>query len=178
MVNDPISQEILNNLKSTDTDFVLETIEKIRESGNRLIMEGIVDLLHNTQIPEIKKSILNLLSELKNKESIPLLLEAIKNEKYLAERKELVACCSQNGLNYNEYLPVFIDLVINHSFLIAFEAFTVIENMYGVISDEVIDQEIAKINNALQQADEEKAYLLRGLVTIIHDIPEKSEFSE
>ncbi len=178
MVNDPISQEILNNLKSTDTDFVLETIEKIRESGNRLIMEGIVDLLHNTQIPEIKKSILNLLSELKNKESIPLLLEAIKNEKYLAERKELVACCWQNGLNYNEYLPVFIDLVINHSFLIAFEAFTVIENMYGVISDEVIDQEIAKINNALQQADEEKAYLLRGLVTIIRDIPEKSEFSE
>ena len=61
---------------------------------------------------------------------------------------------------------------------IAFEAFTVIENMYGVISDEVIDQEIAKINNALQQADEEKAYLLRGLVTIIRDIPEKSEFSE
>ena len=178
MVNDPISQEILNNLKSTDTDFVLETIEKIRESGNRLIMEGIVDLLHNTQIPEIKKSILNLLSELKNKESIPLLLEAIKNEKYLAERKELVACCWQNGLNYNEYLPVFIDLVINHSFLIAFEAFTVIENMYGVISDEVIDQEIVKINNALQQADEEKAYLLRGLVTIIRDIPEKSEFSE
>jgi len=178
MVNDPKSQEILNNLKSTDTDFVLETIEKIRESGNRLIMEGIVDLLHNTQIPEIKKSILNLLSELKNKESIPLLLEAIKNEKYLAERKELVACCWQNGLNYNEYLPVFIDLVINHSFLIAFEAFTVIENMYGVISDEVIDQEIAKINNALQQADEGKAYLLRGLVTIIRDIPEKSEFSE
>ena len=178
MVNDPKSQEILNNLKSTDTDFVLETIEKIRESGNRLIMEGIVDLLHNTQIPEIKKSILNLLSELKSKESIPLLLEAIKNEKYLAERKELVACCWQNGLNYNEYFPVFIDLVINHSFLIAFEAFTVIENMYGVISDEVIDQEIAKINNALQQADEEKAYLLRGLVTIIRDIPEKSEFSE
>jgi len=54
------SKEILSHLQSTDQEFVLETIEKIRESGNLLIMEGLLDLLHNTSFPEIKKSILNL----------------------------------------------------------------------------------------------------------------------
>ena len=141
-------------------------------------MEGLFELLHNTTFPEIKKSILNLLSELKNKESVPLLIEAINNDKYLVERKELVACCWQNGLSYNEYLPLFIDLVIDHSFLIAFEAFTVIENMYGTVDDDLIDQQMAKIIKALNHADEEKAYLLNGLLTIIREIPEKSEFSE
>ncbi len=178
MIEDLKSKEILTNLNSTDPEFVLETIEKIRESGNRLIMEGLFELLHNTTFPEIKKSILNLLSELKNKESVPLLIEAINNDKYLVERKELVACCWQNGLSYNEYLPLFIDLVIDHSFLIAFEAFTVIENMYGTVDDDLIDQQMAKIIKALNHADEEKAYLLNGLLTIIREIPEKSEFSE
>ena len=157
MIEDLKSKEILTDLNSTDPEFVLETIEKIRESGNRLIMEGLFELLHNTTFPEIKKSILNLLSELKNKESVPLLIEAINNDKYLVERKELVACCWQNGLSYNEYLPLFIDLVIDHSFLIAFEAFTVIENMYGTVDDDLIDQQMAKIIKALNHADEEKA---------------------
>jgi len=172
------TKEILTNLKSTDSEFVLETIEKIRESGNRIIMEGLFDLLHNTTVPEINKSILTLLSELKNKESIPLLIGAIANEKYVHERKDLVACCWQNGLNYNEYLPVFIDLVIRESFLVAFEAFTVIENMFGNIPDEVIDLEIIKVENALHKASEEKAYLLKSLLTIISDIPEEQAFTD
>ena len=178
MSTDIKSNEILNNLKSTDSEFVLETIEKIRESGNQFIMEGLFDLLHNTPFPEIRKSILVLFSELKNNESVPPLIEAVTSEKYLTERKELVACCWQNGLNYNEYLPVFIDLVIRESFMIAFEAFTVIENMYGNIPDEIIDREITKVEDALREADEDKTYLLKGLLTIIREIPEEQEFSD
>ena len=175
---DIISKEILSGLNSTDQEVVLETIDKIRESGNRSIMEELFGLLHNTPYPEIKKSILTLFSDLKNKESVPLLIEAINNNKYGNERKELVACCWQNGLNYNEFLPVFIDLVIGEPFLVAFEAFTVIENMFGNIPDEVINNEITKLTNALQEASEEKAYLLNGLLTIIREIPEEQEFSD
>ena len=177
MNSDLKSKEILTNLKSNDPEFVLETIEKIRESGNRLIMEGLFDLLHDSASPEIKKSILTLLSELKNKDSVSILVEAITSDKYINERKDLVACCWQNGLSYNEYLSVFIDLVINEPFLVAFEAFTVIENMFGNIPEEIIDTEIARVINALKDASEEKAYLLNGLLTIIREIPEESEFS-
>ena len=163
------------SLRSPDPEIVLETIEKVKESGNHLILDGIFDLLHETQIPEIKKSILTLLSELKSKESIPILISAIINENYSDERTELVACCWQNGLIYNEYLPLFVDLVIGEPFLTAFEAFTVIENMYGSIDDEIIGKEIIKITDALATASDEKAYLLNGLLTIIRDIPEMQD---
>ena len=172
------SMEILSNLKSIEPEIVLETIENVRESGNSIVLAGLIDLLHDTKLPEIKKSVLNLLSELKNKESIPAFIAAVKNDKYDSERKELVACCWQNGLSYNEYLPVFIDLVINNEFQIAFEAFTVIENMVGKVEEEVIENETIKINNALKNAGEQKAYLLNGLLTIISDIPEKQEFTD
>jgi len=178
MTIDVKSKEILSNLKSTDPEFILETIDKIRESGNRFIVAGLIDLLHETDLPEIKKSVLNLLSELKNKESVPVFIEAIKDEKYASVRKELVACCWQNGLIYNEHLPVFIDLVINEEFQVAFEAFTVIENMFGRIEDEIIDKEIVKVKDALTNATEQKAYLLNGLLAIVHDIPEEQEFND
>jgi len=178
MGTDLKSKEIISGLKSTDPEIVLETIGRFRESGNSLILEEFIELLHQTEVPEIKKSLLNLLSELKDKASVKILIAAIKNEKYVSERAELVACCWQNGLNYNEYLPFFIDLVINEEFLVAFEAFTVIENMYGSIDDQIIEVETTKLNNALKIANEQKAYLLNALLSIIADIPEEQEYQE
>ena len=175
MTFDVLSKKIITNIKSTDPVLVLETIGKIRESGNSYILAELIELLHNTKHSEIKKSILNLLSELKNKDSVPILIASIKNERYLNELKDLVTCCWQNGMSYNEYLTVFIDLVIHHEFLIAFEAFTVIENIYGKIEDEIIEPEIVKINEALINSDEQKVHLLNGLLTIISDIPLEQE---
>jgi hypothetical protein len=176
MQSDLKSKEILNNLNASDPDFLIETIEKIRESGNRQIMEGLFDLLHTTENTEVKSSIVALLSELKHQESALLLIEAIKNEKYLNERKDLVCCCWQNGLNYIDHLPLFVDLIVSESFQIAFEAFTVIEHMYGKTTDQVIDQECKKIEAAYQHANKEKAYLYNELLTILKNIPEKSQF--
>jgi hypothetical protein len=173
------SKKILSDLKSTDIEFVIETIGQIKESGNSIILMALIDLLHDSpQNIEIKKAILDLLAELKDIASIPTLISAIKNEKYINERKELVASCWQNGLNYNEYLPLFIDLIISEDFLVAFEAFTVIENMYGIVPEEVIELEVVKIQNALIGADEQKAYLLNNVLTIIRDIPEEIHFTD
>src|ERR1035437_10298531 len=177
MISDSKSKEIISNLRSTDSDLVLETINKLREAGNSLIIPELIELLHNTELSEIKKSILNLLSELKNKESVPILMSVIKNDKYANERKELVACCWQNGLSYNDYIPVFVDLVIQEEFLVAFEAFTVIENMFGNFEGEVIEAELVKIKSALKDASEQKVYLLNGLLSVICDIPKEQEFT-
>jgi len=175
---DAQSKEILANLKSTDSEVILETIGKVRESGNSFLIEEMIDLLHDTEDPAIKKSFFNLLSELKDKASTHVLIAAIKNEKYSRERAILIACCWQNGLSYNEYLPFFIDLVINEDFQIAFEAFTVIENMYGKMEEVVVNDEIKKVINALKDANEQKAYLLNGLLSIIRNIPEQQESAE
>ena len=172
------SKKILSDLKSVDIEFVIETIGHIRESGNNVILLALIDLLHDTHHIEIKKAILELLSEIKDEASIPTLISAIKNDKYINERKELVASCWQNGLGYSEHLPLFIDLVINSDFPTAFEAFTVIENMYGIVPLEVIEQEVNNIESALTVTDEHKRYLLNNVLTIISDIPEEIRFTE
>ena len=175
---DEKTKKILSDLKSVDSEFVIETISQIKESGNSTILLALIELLHQTSDDEIKKSILALLAELKDKSSVPILFSAITNPEYENERRELVASCWQNGLGYNEYLPLFIDLIIREDFLIAFEAFTVIENMFGVIPDEVIELEIVKIEKAQMAADEQKSYLLTNILSMIRNIPEEREYSQ
>lgn len=177
MATDQKSKEIISGLRSPDPELVLDTLESVRESGNRLIVEEIISLVHSTLFPEVKKSALMLLSELKDRESVPVLIAAIENEKYAPQRAELIACCWQNGLPYNDYLPLFVDLSIHEEFTVAFEAFTVIENMYGRIGDDIINAEMGKLTAALKDANEQKAYLINALLTIIPDIPETQELA-
>ncbi len=73
------SKKILSDLKSTDIEFVIETIGQIKESGNSVILMALIDLLHDSpQNTEIKRAILDLLGELKDKASIPTLISAIE----------------------------------------------------------------------------------------------------
>ena len=161
--------------KRTNPEIVLQTIEEIRESGSSAQFSGLMELLHETDNQDIKKHILTLFSEIKSTDTVPLLMEAIQNKRYAGELKDLLVCCWHNGLNYSAYLPVFIDLVINEEFLTSFEAFTVIENMYGIIIEEIIDLQVSKIHHSLTTANDQKKYLLNELLLIIQSIPEEQE---
>jgi hypothetical protein len=175
MKNDEHTEKSIYNLKSGNPDIVLQTIEEIRETGSSSQFPALMDLSHETDNPDIKKGVLLLFSELKSTDTVPFLMDAIQNKKYADEVKDLLTCCWHNGLNYSSYLPLFIDLVIKEEFLIAFEAFTVIENMYGKIDESVVSQQLVKITNSLTSADEQKKYLLNELTAIIQNIPEEQE---
>lgn len=173
MGNKAQTDKSIYNLKSRNPEILLQTIDQIRVIGNAAHFVELLELLHETNNQHIKKQILKLFSDLKSTDTIPFMIEAIQNKRYADELKELLNCCWQNGLNYSSYLPLFIDLVIKEEFLISFEAFTVIENMYGKIDKTVITQQLEKINNSLGINDEQKKYLLNELKNIIPNLPEK-----
>lgn len=161
------------NLKSNNPEIILQRIDEIQETGTTAHFLALLDLLHETSNGIIRNRILTLFSELKSTATIPFMMEALQDKKFGSELKELLSCCWQNGLNYSLYLPVFVDLVIKGEFLIAFEAFTVIENMYGKMDEVIVNQQIEKINNSLDMVDEQKKYLLISLPSIIENIPEE-----
>jgi hypothetical protein len=162
-------------LKSKNPEIVLQAIEEIRETGSSSQFSGLMELLHETVNQDVKTNILTLFSELKSTDTVPLLIEAIQNKKYADELKDLLTCCWQNGLNYNPYLPLFIDLLINEEFLVAFEAFTVIESMYGIIEEAIVSEQLDKISKSIPLVNEQKKYLLNELSNIIQNIPEELE---
>lgn len=154
-------KNILEGLQSADSLKVIETLEELRVSGKVSDIPFLIELLHLTQNPEVKSKITDLFASLKESDAIPLIVEAIQSQKYAPELKELVASCWENGLDYSNYLTLFVDLLIDSEFLVAFEAYTVIVNMTAKIDQAKIDAEIDRLEKAMQTtADQKKALML------------------
>jgi hypothetical protein len=70
-------------------------------------------------------------------------------------------------MDFSDHLPFFVNLVINEDWKIAFEAFTVIENMEYFPGKEVRKQVSDLINKALENASDQKKYFLEEIMTLI-----------
>lgn len=159
-----INEQIKINLFSANTEVVLSAIEAIQKKGNKLYIPLLFDLLNSSPEPEIETEIKNLLGTVKDKESINSFMRAIEDERYKNIRKSILVACWQNGLDFSTFLPVFIDLVINEEWEIAFEAFTIIDNLEYLPSNEIIKKTVDKINIALPAANEQKRYFLSEIL--------------
>lgn len=162
-----LNDAILRNLESKNTELVNQTLTELAESGNSAYIPYLIGLLHSTQNQEIKKRVSSFLAELKHRDAIPMLIDAIRDERYAGELHILVSACWENGLNYTEHLPLFIDLMLERDFMVAFEAHTVITNMTGKISAEWCREETRKITQALPSLGVDKRGLLEEILNFL-----------
>jgi hypothetical protein len=164
MKQEKIDEQIKKNLFSANTNVVISAIEAIQNKGNKLYIPILFDLLNSSPEPEIETEIKDLLGRVKDKETINSFMRAIEDDRYKPIRKSILTACWQNGLDFSTFLPVFINLVINEDWEIAFEAFTVIDNLEYLPSEEIIKNSVIKINNALARANEQQSYFLNEIL--------------
>ena len=163
-------KDILKGLESADSLKVIGTLEELRVSGKVSDIPLLIELLHLSSVPEIKSKITELFANLKESDAIPLIAEAIQNQKYAPELKELVASCWGNGLDYSNYLSLFVDLLIDSEFMVAFEAYTVIVNMTAKIDQAKIDLEIDRLEDAMKTATDQKKALMLDVIDFLPSI--------
>ncbi len=163
----PIDTALISRLQSSVSDIVLEAIEQLRVTGNSAYLPHLAQMLLEHPDLDVKESINRLLGELKDKAVIPVMAELLKNDTLSPIRPQLLAACWSNGLDYSPYLSLLVGFVISGDGQTAFEALTVIENLEVLPDSTVCEQEIIKINRALQHAAPEKAYLLQALRGIL-----------
>ncbi|HSO86353.1 MAG TPA: HEAT repeat domain-containing protein [Draconibacterium sp.] len=159
-----IDEQIKKNLFSTKTDVVISAIEAIQRKGNKLYIPVLFDLLNSSPETEIESEIINLLGTVKDKETVNSFVRAIEDDKYKGIRKSILTACWQNGLDFSTFLPVFIDLIIHEDWEIAFEAFTVADNLEYLPSPEIMKISVAKINDAMPTASEQNKYFLSEIL--------------
>lgn len=157
-------KDLLKGLQSKDSLKVIETLEELRNSGRASDIPVLLELLHMSADPEIKAKITDLFANLKESDTIPLIIEGIRNQKYAPELKSLIASCWENGLDYSKYIPLFVDLLIDNEFDVAFEAYTVIMNTESQMNTEIIDQEIERMEKVLSTVSEQKRQLLIDVI--------------
>ena len=158
---------MIARLRSDNESILLQAISDLHETGSPLYLPLLAEILLDTEFEQVKKSIHKLLGELKDKEAAPALISLIGDKMYLKIRRELLASCWQNGLDYSPWLPQLVDWVIESELEVAFEAFTIIENLDQFPPADIREAEVVKINKALKEAGQTKSYLLKELRGII-----------
>lgn len=160
-------EKYISNLTSGNEQLISDTLEEIREEGNSTLLPYLIDLLNDTKNEEVNKLVYGLLCELKQTSSIPVIIEAINNEKYIGIQETLLRICWENGLDYSPYLSTFIDIVINGDFMNAFEAFTIIENMEGIFHKDETVKLIEKLSLSIEGSSAEKRTLIADLIKLL-----------
>ncbi len=131
------------------------------------MLQEVFELMLVTPDEEIMETCIKLLNDIKNKDAVASLADAIKDQKYVPIRKELVASCWQSGLDYHEYLGVFVDVAIESDYATTFEAFTVIEDCIGEVEEDARKKSADKLKKAEDSISKDKIPLVRELISMI-----------
>lgn len=160
------------DLSLKDETIVLKSIEKLRAKGNIKDLAAILDYLINPNHPEVEKALYNFLFDIKVSKAVEPIVAAIQNEKYLPIQKKLIEICWQSNLKFAKHIGLFVDLLIESDFEVAFEALTVIENMDELFDPESKEQEMSKLKNAIPTATEDRKSWLHEAFHIIEQTAE------
>ncbi len=172
-------KKIIENLHSNDIIVVMKTIESLRHNGKDKNIDNILELLLRTKDGEIKRAICNLLNDLKDQKSAPVIMCAIHNITYKNILQVIVESCWQSGLDYSSYLSDFINLMVHENYYVALEAFTVVENMIGSFTTQELENNIAQLKMAINDSDKNKSYLFVEMINVLKGfIPLQTKYSE
>jgi hypothetical protein len=167
MAKSKTDKKITTNLFSGTPEIAIKAILQIKETGNKYYLPALFELLVSNTDTEVENEALKLLGNVKEKDTVPVFVEALHTDRFKKIRKEIITACWQNGLDFSDYLEDFVDLAINENWETAFEALTVIENFHQFPETEKSVRIVSKIKKALPGADESKMYFLNEILRFL-----------
>jgi hypothetical protein len=169
MANNSNEIQLVNKLISSNPETVAGALQKIKESGSASLLPYLFKLLKENPLPETDKAVKEILGTVKTNECIPEFVKAIQNPEFQSIKKELIELCWQNGLDFGPYMPYFIEVIASEEWEIAFEAFTLLENLKKLPSIEILAESAELIRKQIQSAPETNRYFLGEILKIIEN---------
>ncbi len=153
------NNEILTKINSGDTLIIAEAIQAVRENGDLSIAEALLTQLENIHDTHVVTVISNLLADIKETKFRELLIQRLQSATDTNTRSALLRIVWESSLDYSPYLDIFLRLLQEEDFAVAFEASTVIENMVHNLSEE----QFGRLHELLHRFPEEKAFLIENI---------------
>ncbi len=168
--------EIIKDFNANDAKIVLAAIKKNRAEGNSISFKAMLELVRDTDEPTVEAAIIEFLYDLKDEESIPVLIEAIQDENFAFYHSFLVASFWQSAIDGSDYLEVFVKAAIKGEYMTTLEALTVVENFDSAFAQiDMMDYE-RDINAAIEvEENEDKKALLTSLGDVVRNLPIEGE---
>jgi len=171
-----VVKEIIKDLGAEDAQIVLNAIKKSRKDGNAETLRAILNTLKDTDEPSVEAAVIEFLFDLKDEESVAVLIEAIQDNEMSYYHNFLVSSFWQAAIDGSAYLEVFVRAAIKGEYMTTLEALTVVENFDSAYSQSELTEFEADINEAVEEEEnEDKKTLLISLGDVVRNLPIEGE---
>lgn len=169
MQQDKYYKEIEKKFSAKNSDELLKTIKDIRHTGKADIIPLLFDLINKNSDAGIKNEIFILLGQLKDKNSVPFIIDEIKNKRSDKYMCQLITTCWQSGLDYSDHILIFAEKFVGSDYITSIEAFTVIEEWIHNSDKEVIRNCKKYLVDNINKIETEKKALYIELVKVFEN---------
>jgi len=167
---------ILEDLKASDSKIVQNAIDKSRKDGNAKTFKAMLDVLKDTDEPNVEAKIIEFLFDLKDEDSIEILIDAIQDEEMVYYQNFLVSAFWQSAIDGSDHLNLFVKTAISGEYLTTLEALTVIENFDRAYpQSELLELEADILEASEKELNEDKKALLVSLGDVVRNLPTEGE---
>lgn len=162
--------KIREQIRTGNPARVMEAVRICRDQEEPDILAELVRVLAQSPAPSVRQAILGLFSDLSHPSAVPVLARTIKENKRHPDLQAILSSLWQSRLVFHEHLALMIDLIIEQNYMVALEAFTIIENSLEQIPEDMRKTGILRLEQELSVMDADKQKLvsemIRGLQTI------------
>lgn len=169
-------KEIIKDLGAEDAQIVLNAIKKCRKDGNAKTFQKLLETLKDTDEPTVETAIIEFLFDLKDEESVPILINAIEDQEMAYYHNFLVSAFWQSAIDGSAHLDVFVKAAIKGEYMTALEALTVVENFDSYFNDaELLELEADLVEAIEVEENEDKKALLTSFSDVVRNLPIEGE---
>jgi hypothetical protein len=163
------SAELLKQLESKDTGMILKALKKLEKIADINDLHSILKAMAKVSDLKLLNEFTGFLSNIRSNKAPVIMVQFLADPSSAKIRAELTRACWESQLDYSPHLMLFADLFIGGDYMLALEAFTVIENtcLERPVSKSVLTGISILMKNSLPDQPETKQRLTRQLILVL-----------
>ncbi|MDG1158728.1 MAG: hypothetical protein P8N19_04490 [Flavobacteriales bacterium] len=165
-----IKEEIRKQLFSAKEELVLEAVEKTRKHADASFIEPLL-LARLAGSADVHQSVDGVLNELKISDAEAALIEALEDERFVTLREQILSYIWHSGFQAVDAVAIMAKIAVNGSYMEAFEALTVVEQMTDEIQEAFLLEALIELRAGISEMDDSDARypILVGMLQYLTD---------
>lgn len=169
---------LISQLQDANETVVVQAIQTLEAEGNEHVIAPLFACYQSAKSDKIIDKIQTFFNNLSDSSATPEVIELLRGELTGEERLMLLGSCWQNKLDFTAYLPDFVAMATEGTFLEAFECLTVIENLEGQFQETQILESQLYLKEYLENEkgkDRQKDEVISEITLLIKDFDRSIE---
>lgn len=161
--------ELLKDIQSDEEKKVKKALSSLKTNGDTSIILPLIEHWSKSKNDVVKDQIGLFINDIKQTESMPIIMAALKNESFKNIKNNLLNTIWNSKVDYSIHLPDFVKMAVEGDFMEALECLTIIENMEGPFHEhQFLDAQMHLSSYANQtEKEEKKAHIMSEIALII-----------